>query len=112
MRAERNVFGQLVLSIEHTFDLELTSSLPLEPVPWPLSIPDCMPTKTDKSNFLQFLESHIEPLIDRPFHAANIIDDYAIQQGLTAIPDTFEEQVESLFNQSPKAEHVCFVTDT
>ena len=57
------------------------------------------------------LESHIEPTIDRPFNAAHIIDDNAILQGLTAIPVTFEEQVESIFNQSPKAKHVGLVTD-
>ena len=35
IRAERNVFGQLVLhSIEHSVDLELMLSFPLEPVSW------------------------------------------------------------------------------
>ena len=45
MRAERNAVGQSVLlSIEHNVDLELTFSLPLVPVTYPLSIPDGMPT--------------------------------------------------------------------
>ena len=48
MRAERNIFGQLVLlSTEHNVDLELTLSLSLGPVPWLMSILDCMPTKSD-----------------------------------------------------------------
>ena len=52
MRAE-SVFGQLFLfSIEHDVDLELTLSLPLEPVLRQLSISDGMPTKTDKSKLL------------------------------------------------------------
>ena len=61
IRAERNVFDQLVLlSTEHNVDLELTLSFPLGPVPWSLATADGMPTKTDKSKHLHFLESHIE----------------------------------------------------
>ena len=48
MRAERNIFVQIViLSIEHNVDIELTLTLPLGPVHLPLSSADCMPTKTD-----------------------------------------------------------------
>ena len=97
MKAERNVFVQLVLlSIEHNVDLELTLSLPLGPVPWPLSTPDGIPTKTDKSKLLHFLESHIESSIDQPYSAAHIIDGTAILHSLTAIPVTFEEHAESV----------------
>ena len=102
MRAE-SVFDQLFLfSIEHDVDLELTLSLPLEPVLRQLSISDCI--------FL--MESHIEPTIERPFNIAHILDDNAILQSLTTIPAIFVEQSEAVFNQSPKAEHVGFVTDT
>ena len=86
MRVERNVFGQLVLlSIEHNVDLELTLSFPLRHVPWSLSTPDGMPTKTVNSKLLYFLESYIEPTFDRPSSAAHIIDVNAILQSLTAI---------------------------
>ena len=86
-------------------------SVALGPVLWQLSIPDGMLTKTDKSKLLQFLESHNEPTIDWPSSDAHTIDDNAILQSFTAILVTFVEQKESVFNQSPKAEHVGFVTD-
>ena len=113
MRAERKIFCQLViLSIEHNVDLKWTLSLPLGPGPWSLSTPDGMSTKPDKTKLLHFLESHIEPTVDLPSSAANITDRNAILRCLTAIPVTFGEQAESVFNQSRKAEHVGFVTDT
>ena len=49
IRAEKNVFGQLViLAIEHDVDLEWTLLFPFGPVPWSLATADGMPTKTDK----------------------------------------------------------------
>ena len=46
-----NVFGQHgLLSIGYNVDLELTLAFLLGPVPWSLSTPDRIPTKTDKVN--------------------------------------------------------------
>ena len=113
MRAERKIFGQLViLSIEHNVNLEWMLSLPLGLGPWSLSTPDDMPTKTDKTKHLPFLESHIEPTVNLPSSVADILDRNAILRSLTAIPVTFDEQAESVFNQSSKTEHAGFVTDT
>ena len=75
IRAERNVFGQLVLlAIQHDVDLELTLSFPLGPVPWSLATADGMPTKTDKSTLLHNLESGIELVTDRPSDAVHVVD--------------------------------------
>ena len=50
MRASSSVFGQHdLLSIGHNVDLELTLPFLLGPVPWSLSTPDRISTKTDKS---------------------------------------------------------------
>ena len=47
-----SVFGQHdLLSIGHNVDLDLTLTFLLGPVPWPLSPPDRISTKTDESNF-------------------------------------------------------------
>ena len=102
----------VLLSIKHNVDLELTLSLPLGPVPWLLSISDGMSIKTDESKLLHFLKSYIKRTIGRPSNAAHIIDENAILYSFTAISVKFEEQGESVFNQSPKAEHVDIVTDT
>ena len=113
IRAERNIFGQLVLlSIEHDVDLELTLSFPLGPVPWSLATADGMPVKTDKSKLLHYLELGIVPTAERPSDAVHIIEGNAMLQSLVAIPDTFEELAESVFNQLPKAKRVDFITDT
>ena len=62
MRAKRSVFGQHnLLSIGHNVDFELTLPFLLGPVPWSLSTPDRISTKTDKPKLLHGLQSHIEP---------------------------------------------------
>ena len=71
-----------------------------------------IPTKTDKSKLLHFLQIHIEPTIYWPCSAAQNFDDNAILQSSTAFPVTFKDQAEPVFNQALKAGHVGFVTDT
>ena len=113
IRAERNVFGQLVLlAIQHDVDLELTLSFPLGPVPWSLATADGMPTKTDKSTLLHNLESGIEQVTDRPSDAVHVVDGNAMLQSLKPIPDSFEELAEHVFNNLPKSKRVDFITDT
>ena len=113
IRAERNVFGQLVLlAIQHDVDLELTLSFPLGPVPWSLATADGMPTKTDKSTLLHNLESGIEQVTDRPSDAVHVVDGNAMLQSLKPIPDSFEELAEHVFNKLPKSKRMDFITDT
>ena len=60
-----NVFDQYhVLSIGYNVDLESTLPFLLGPVPWSLSTPGRIPTKTDKSKLLHGLQKHIEPTLD------------------------------------------------
>ena len=50
IRAERNVFAQLVmLSLKNKIDLEMTMSFQLGPVPWTLATADGCPVKSDKA---------------------------------------------------------------
>ena len=46
----------------------------LAPVPWSLSTPDRISTKTDKSKLPHGLQSHIEPTLDSPCSAAHNFD--------------------------------------
>ena len=113
IRAERNVFGQLVLlAIQHDVDLELTLSFPLSPVPRSLATADGMPTKTDKSTLLHNLESGIEQVKYRPSDSVHVVDGNAMLQSLKPIPDSFEELAEHIFNKLPKSKRVDFITDT
>ena len=108
-----SVFGHHdLLSIGHNVDLELTLPFLLGPVPWLLSTPDRISTKTDKSKLLHGLQSHIEPTLDWPCSAAHNFDGNAILQSITAFPVTSKGLMEPVFNQALKAGHVGFVTDT
>ena len=79
MRALRSVLGKHdLLSIGHNVDLGLTLPFLLRPVPWSLSIPDRISTKTDKSKLQHGLRSHIEPTLDWPCSAAHNVDVNAI----------------------------------
>lgn len=114
IKAERNVFGQLVLlSVQHDIDLELTLSYPLGPVPWSLATADGMPAKTEKAKLMHVLESTIQPQTIQPQeNAVHVVDGNAILQSIISVPDTFEELAEYVFNLLPKHKRVDFVTDT
>ena len=113
MRTLRSVFGQHdLLYIGHNVDLELTLPYLLGPVPWSLSTPDRISTETDKSKLLHGLQSHIEPTLDWPGSAAHTFDGNAILQSIIAVPVTFMDQMEPVFNQALKAGHVGFVPET
>ena len=113
MRTERGVFGQHgLLYIGHDVDLEMTLSFLLGPVPWPLSTPDRISTKTDKSKPLHGLQLHIKPSLDLPCSAAHNFDGNAKLQSVISFPVTFKDLMEPIFNQALNAGHVDFVTDT
>ena len=54
-------------------------------VPWLLSTPDRISTKTDKLRLLHGLQSHIEPTLDCPCSAAQNFDGNAILKSLRVI---------------------------
>lgn len=57
MKVQRNLFGQLlVLSHEHSIDMEKVLRYPLSPTPWSLASPDGLPLKTNKAQLLSALE--------------------------------------------------------
>ena len=84
----------------------------LGPVPWSLSAPDRISTKTDKSKLLHVLQSHIEPTLDWSCNVAHNFDGNAILQSIIGFPVTFKDLTEPVFNQALKAGHVDFVTDS
>ena len=65
-------------SIGHNVHLELTLPFLLGPVPWSLSTPDRISTKTDNSKLQHGLQSHIEPTLDWPCSAAHNVDVNAV----------------------------------
>ena len=112
--AERNVFGQLViLSLQHQVSLENVLSYPLGQIPWALATADTALIKTDKSKLMHSLEENLH-LVQRPTVAFDcyIIDGNAVQQAMIALPSTFGELAECVFDQLPRAQHVDFVTDS
>ena len=103
------VFGQHdLLSIGYNVDLELTLPFLLGLVPWSLSTPDRITTKTDKSKLLHGLQLHIEQTLDWSCSTAHNFDDNAMLQSTIAFPVTFKDQMEPVFNQALKAGHIWF----
>ena len=63
IRAERNIFGQLVLlPVEHNIDLQLTFSYPPGPVSFSIATGGEMPVNTDRGKILHSLEASVEPV--------------------------------------------------
>ena len=92
--------------------LTLTLPFPLGPVPWSLSSPDRISTKTDKSKLPHRLQSHMGPTLDWPCSAAHNVDVYAVTTEHNSFTVTFMDLMAPVFNQPLKAGHVGFVTDT
>ena len=115
IKAERNVFGQLVLlSVENNINLEVTLSYPLGVVPFSLATADGMPVKTDKATLMHSIEAGIEPATKPPENEVVYVYDgnAALQSLPKSLPDTFENLALMVFNLSPKTPRVDFVTDT
>ncbi|KAK3728506.1 hypothetical protein QZH41_002367 [Actinostola sp. cb2023] len=113
--AERNVFGQLVmLALDYDLDMKRVLSYPLGPVPWALAIAksDGMPVKTEKAKLLHILEGKNQ--VQRPTTGDifYVIDGNALLQAMVAIPSTFGDLADSVFEQLPKVHRVDFVTDS
>ena len=99
MRAERNVFGQLVLlSLKHNISMEKTLCYPLGPVPWSLATADGKPVKTDKSKLLHCLEG-TSNVANRPSrqNSSYIIDGNALIQAKAGTPAPFGELADAIF---------------
>ena len=110
IRAERNVFAQLVLlSMKHDIDLELTLSFQLGPVPWALVTADGSTVKSDKSKLLHNLEGTIVQSDQPAIQGSVYICD---GNAMTGIPETFEDVAEKIFGILPKTKCIDFVTDT
>lgn len=70
------------------------------------------PVKTDKSQLMHALENdnhHVMKPNQR--HITYIIDGCALFQAQVALPNTFGELAESIFDQLPNVDRVDFITD-
>ena len=110
-----SVFGQHdLLSIGHNVDLDMTLPFLLGPVPWSLSPPDRISTKTDESNFRMAcnhtLNQHLIGHVVLHIHVTLMVMPYL--QGIIAFPVTFKDLMAQVFNLALKAGHVGLVTDT
>ncbi|GFO27713.1 hypothetical protein PoB_005421800 [Plakobranchus ocellatus] len=109
MKAERNIFGQLlVLSQEYQIDMEKVLKYPLSPVPWSLSSPGGLPLKINKATLLHKLENTFNCFESQDFsrqpYTAYIIDGNALLYCLSSGPDTFKD-----FASIPQftSDHIC-----
>ena len=63
-------------------------------MPWLLTAPDRISTKTDKSKLLHGLQSHIEQILDWPCSGAHNFGGNAILQSIIAFPVIFKNLME------------------
>ncbi|GFO07875.1 hypothetical protein PoB_003438000 [Plakobranchus ocellatus] len=117
IKAERNIFGQLlVLSQEYQINIKKVLKYPLSPVPWSLSSPRGLPLKTNKATLLHKLENTFNCFESQDFlkqpDAVYIIDGNAILHCLSSGPDTFKDLAKQAFRSLPQTASVHFATDT
>ncbi|GFN98858.1 hypothetical protein PoB_002536400 [Plakobranchus ocellatus] len=117
IKAERNIFGQLlVLSQEYHIDMEKVLKYPLSPVLWSLSSPGGLPLKTNKATLLHKLENTFNCFesqdVSRQPNTAYIINGNAQLHCLSSGPDTFKDLAKQAFRSLPQTTSVHFVTDT
>ena len=86
----------------------------LGPVPWSLSTPDRISTKTDKSNFHMACNHTLnQDLIGHVvLHKDVTLMVMPLLQSIIAFPVTFKDLMAPVFNQELKTGHVGFIDDT
>ena len=87
----------------HNLNMEKVLSHRLEPVPWSLATTDGALVKTNKAKLFHILETE-KVLVRRPeFEYMNyIIDGKAVFYAQVALPTTFGELEEKVFDRLPK----------
>ena len=80
-------------------------------LPWSLSTPDRISTKTEKSKLPHGLQLHIKQTLDWPCSVSHNFDGNAKLQSVISFPVTFKDLMEPIYNRALKAGHVGFVTD-
>ena len=112
IKAQRNVFGQLVLlSVQHNISLEKSLSYELSAISWSLATADGSPLKTAKSSIVPHLEKHHQ-VEASPQSPAYIIDASALIQSQVTIAKTFGELALQLFLALPNYPRIDLVNDT
>ena len=112
MRAERNIFAQLVLlSLQHDIDSELTMSYQFGPVPCALATADRSPAK---SKLLHNLEGNVVPSKN---HLVRTVSTFVTgnRMQFCRLLQVFQKHLEMLpkvFNVLHRANRVDFVTDS
>lgn len=98
--AERNVFAQLLLlSMKNELSMEKVLSYPLIPVPASLATFDGVPAKTDKAALMHAITQDF--MAEKPKETSYIIDENALLQSLTTLPETFGLLARSVFSLLP-----------
>jgi hypothetical protein len=113
IKAERNLFGQLLLlSEKNNISREKVLSYPLSPVPWALSTADGLPVKTDKAKLMHLLEADVAtPVAPKAQESVYVMDGSAVLHALVDLPITFEQVAMMVFDMLPNVARVDFVTD-
>ncbi len=96
LKAERNLFGQMVLVAESR-KLQVSDVLahPLGPLPWALANGDGSLRKTNKAALARELEKNVSPAGVIPDPLATIIDGMSLVQKLKGNDKTFSQLAES-----------------
>ncbi|KAK3735621.1 hypothetical protein QZH41_007397 [Actinostola sp. cb2023] len=92
----------VMLALDYDLDMKRVLSYPLGPVPWALATSDGMPVKTEKAKLLHFLDGKNQ--VQRPTTGEifYVIDGNALLHAMVAIPSTFGDLADSVFEQLPK----------
>ena len=79
VKAERNLFGQLVvLAVQQSIDLQKILAYPLGPLPWSFATADGMLLKTDKFKLMHNIEKDA-------VHPDAVLDAYYVLDGMALI---------------------------
>ena len=111
------MFGSiLLLSQEHSIDLEKLFQYPMSPVPWSLATGDGALMKTDKAQLMHYLEEKVQA--DNTVDVVegddiSVVDGNALFQSILSPPATVAALAHHIFHaRLPKTNIVHFVTHT
>ena len=81
LKADRSLFGRIIVAQERRLQMDAILSHPLGPLPWALSTPDGLLRKTNKASLASMLQKNVQVSEEVPVNSAAVNDGMPLVKG-------------------------------
>ena len=107
LKADRSLFGRIIVAQERRLQMDAILSHPLGPLPWALSTPDGLLRKTNKASLASLLQKNVQVSEEVPVNSAAVIDGMSLVQRLKGDQLTFGDVAITVLSMAMKEGVSC-----